>query len=87
MRQERTRCAGHGWGKQVAAQRKPQRRRAKRPAMAAIASPPVIPYRAGRSVPQDPQALRVALSHVAPAVDPAAGGEKRFAAAEDGTAR
>jgi len=39
------------------------------------------------SVPQDPQALRVALSHVAPAVDPAAGGEERFAAAEDGTAR
>jgi len=42
---------------------------------------------ARRSVPQDPQALRVALSHVAPAVDPAAGGEERFAAAEDGTAR
>jgi AcrR family transcriptional regulator len=31
--------------------------------------------------------LRVALAHVAPAVDPAAGGEERFAAAEDGTAR
>ena len=42
---------------------------------------------ARHSVPQDPQALRVALSHVAPAVDPAAGGEERFAAAEDGTAR
>ena len=40
-----------------------------------------------RSVPQDPQALRVALAHVAPAVDPSAGGEERFAAAEDGTAR
>jgi len=43
--------------------------------------------RGRRSVPQDPQALRVALSHVAPAVDPAAGGEERFATAEDGTAR
>jgi aryl-alcohol dehydrogenase-like predicted oxidoreductase len=40
-----------------------------------------------RSVSQDPEALGVALSHVAPAVDAAAGGEQRFAAAEDGTAR
>jgi len=41
----------------------------------------------GTQSPQDPQALRVALSHVGAAVDPAAGGEERFAAAEDGTAR
>lgn len=35
-----------------------------------------------RSVPQHPQALRVAVSYVAPRVDPATGGEKRLAAAE-----
>src|SRR6516162_3418342 len=45
---------------------------------------PVCPI---RSVPQDPQALRFALSDVTPAVDPAAGGEKRLTAPEHRPAR
>src|SRR5260370_25459600 len=36
-----------------------------------------------RSVPQHPQALRVTVSDVAPAVDPTARGEQRLAAAQN----
>jgi len=44
------------------------------------------PSHSSCSVPQHPQALRFAVSYVAPRVDPATGGEKRLAAAEYRTA-
>src|SRR5262249_57262969 len=52
-----------------------------------ISTAPMRPAGPIRSVPQDPQALRFALPDVAPAVDPAAGGEERLTAAEHGPAR
>src|SRR5215469_3170130 len=52
-----------------------------------ISTAPMRPAGPIRSVPQDPQALRFALPDVAPAVDPAAGGEQGLAAAEHRPAR